>query len=73
MSDFKKIERETSDFKNKIVQETRNSRGMSGKQQKKNVECLVRLLWRAAAAGLKPLRLRRAQFPGTGEGGDWWS
>jgi len=37
MSAFEKIEWETSDFKNtgKIVQKTRNSRGMSGKHRKK--------------------------------------
>jgi len=73
MSDFGKIEWETSDFKNtgKIVQKTRNSREMSGKQRGKTP--LVRLLWCAAAPGLKPLRLPRARSPGMGEGGDWWS
>jgi len=29
--------------------------------------------WRAAASGLKPLRLPRARSSGTGGGGDWWS
>ena len=29
--------------------------------------------WRAAAAGLKLLRLSHARSFGTGEGGDWWS
>jgi len=46
----------------------------SGTQRKKvgwrSVGALVRLLWRAAAPGLKPLRLPRAQSPGMGEGGD---
>jgi len=51
-----------------IFQETRNSRGICGKQREKHVETLVQLLWCAAAPGLKPLSLLRVRSPGTGEG-----
>ena len=46
----------------------------SGKQREKldwrPVGALVRLLWRAAAPGLKLFRLPRARPPGMGEGED---
>jgi len=56
---------ETSDFR--YNQENRE------KVDWRSVGALVRLLWRAAAPGLKPLSLPRARSPGMGEGGDWWS
>ena len=65
-----------SDFATKM----RRGRLISGKIRKteeksglKIGRALVRLLWRVAAPGLKPLRLPHARSPGMGEGGDWWS
>jgi len=49
MSDVKKMKWETSDLSKKVKA-----------PPKKTMETLVRLLWRAAAPGLKPLRLLRA-------------
>jgi len=53
----------TSDLTNDGItgKKTLNYRGISGNQRKKHVGTLVRLLWRAAAPGLKPLRLPRAR------------
>ena len=49
MSDVKKMKWETSDLSKQVKA-----------PPKKTMETLVRLLWRAAAPGLKPLRLPRA-------------
>jgi len=66
MSDFRFRVEETSDLKKngKTNKKRTYYRRKGEKQTKKHVETLVRLLWCAAAAGLKPLRLPRAQASG---------
>jgi len=63
MSDFRFRVEETSDLTKKRIHSKKHSTTalQIEKHQKKPVGALVRLLWRAAAAGLKHLRLLRAR------------